>query len=74
MTHITETPFMQFWGALNAALAERGITAARYGEARDFFDSGYTCATVDRIARQWIADDDGPCPGAAWSDTSDELR
>lgn len=47
--------FGDFWAALNAALEARGIAAARYREARDFWDFGDRDA--ERVARTWAPDD-----------------
>jgi hypothetical protein len=53
----TDSPFLIFWGTLNAALALRDLPQARYGEARDFFASGYvTKADAVRVAATWSAD------------------
>jgi hypothetical protein len=48
------SPFLQFWSALNDALAARQIAPARYREAKDFWDFGDHDA--ERVASTWSAD------------------
>ncbi|EIM29905.1 hypothetical protein [Microvirga lotononidis] len=42
----TNTEFSPWWLALNGGLAKRKLPEARYGEARDYYETGHSPETA----------------------------